>query len=259
MNMRPKFDEAVKSQNIPSVVTPRHHFVSANDGLGTFYEAIKFTCSGFTLVEVLVAMAIGAVVMTSVMTSFYSQHKTYQVQDELLSMQQNLRSAMDLMSRDIRMAGFDPSGSAGAGIVDASDDEIEFTMDLDENDSVDGTNGSDNDEWVLYTLDTDDSIGRQTKSSGSWGALQPVAENFDGLEFYYILENGTMALNPSSVDDIRGVQISLLARTKNADSTYSDGESYEAGSGTVWGPFNDGFRRQLMIRTVICRNLGLDS
>lgn len=213
--------------------------------------------NGFTLVEVLVAMLIGAIVMTSVMTSFFSQHRAYQVQDEMLVMQQNLRAAMDLMTRDIRMAGFDPSGTADAGIEYAADDEIEFTMDLDENGSVDGTNGADSGEWVIYKLDNDGSVARRTKTGGTWGTFHPVAENFDGLEFYYILNNGTMSLNPASLENVLGVQISLLARTKNSNPDYIDARIYETASGTVWGPFNDGYRRQLLIREVICRNLGL--
>ncbi len=216
----------------------------------------RSTVGGFTLVEVLVAMAIGAIVMTSVVTSFLSQQRTYRLQDELLGMQQNLRAAMDIMTREIRMAGYDPSGDSMAGVVYAAEDEIEFTMDLNENGSLDGTNGADPDEWVVYRLNSDGSIGRQNEAGGDF---HPVAENFDGLEFFYIMDDGSMTLNPATADfdKIRGVTISLLARTQFADPGYVDTGTYQTGSGAIWGPFNDGFRRQLLVRTVMCRNMGL--
>lgn len=210
--------------------------------------------TGFTLLEFLIVILIGAIIMTAVMTSFFSQHRAYLAQDEIVAMSQNLRAAMDLMTREIRMAGYDPTGAAGAGIVAAASGQIEFAMDSDDDGSLDGTSGADPPEWVTYRLNGDSTIGRRT---GTGNSLFPsVAENFSELEFNYILHDGTTTLSPIP-GNIRGVQISLLARTGNAHSDYTDTKTYESGSGAVWGPFNDGFRRQLMVRTVMCRNLGL--
>jgi prepilin-type N-terminal cleavage/methylation domain-containing protein len=80
---------------------------------------------GFTLVELLVAMLIGAVVLTAVMTSFQSQHNTYLTQDQVVEMQQNARVAMSVLKGDIRSAGYDPSGQ-GAGIITADSDQLSF-------------------------------------------------------------------------------------------------------------------------------------
>src|SRR3989339_279506 len=79
---------------------------------------------GFTLVELLVSMAIAGIVMASIYSSYYSQQKAYVIQEQVAGMQQNLRAAMYHLERDIRMAGYDPTGKAGSGIITATSPAI---------------------------------------------------------------------------------------------------------------------------------------
>jgi type IV pilus assembly protein PilW len=60
---------------------------------------------GFTLVEILVALAIGALLTSGFVQIFSSSKKTYLIQDNLSRLQENARFAMDFLARDIRMAG----------------------------------------------------------------------------------------------------------------------------------------------------------
>ena len=62
--------------------------------------------SGFTLVELLVAIALGLVILAGLFQTFRTQHDTYIVQDQVAAMQQNLRAAMYLITRDLQMAGW---------------------------------------------------------------------------------------------------------------------------------------------------------
>jgi type IV pilus assembly protein PilW len=64
------------------------------------------TDQGFTLVELLVAMAISLVVMGAIFLTFKSQQDSYIIQDQITATQQNLRSAMYILTRDIQMAGY---------------------------------------------------------------------------------------------------------------------------------------------------------
>lgn len=64
------------------------------------------TNSGFTLVELLVAIALGLVILAGLFQTFRTQHDTYIVQDQVAAMQQNLRAAMYLITRDLQMAGW---------------------------------------------------------------------------------------------------------------------------------------------------------
>lgn len=62
--------------------------------------------NGFTLIELVVAMFIAGIVSIAIFTAFKSQQKSYLIQDQVAEMQQNLRAAMLMASRDVRMAGF---------------------------------------------------------------------------------------------------------------------------------------------------------
>lgn len=62
--------------------------------------------AGFTLIEVMAAIAILAIAMTAVFATFSTQHQTFITQSRVAEMQQNLRLATDVLVRDIRLAGY---------------------------------------------------------------------------------------------------------------------------------------------------------
>jgi type IV pilus assembly protein PilW len=225
----------------------------------------------FTLIELLVALAISGVVMTGIYSAYYSQQKSYIAQEQVAAMQQNLRAAMYIMQREIRMAGCDPTGSAGAGIQTANTNSIAFTSDFtggesdgkdnDNNGSVDEANEKrfsdgfcdDTNENVTYSLYTTDGIQKLGRDTG--GGNQPVAENIDALDFVYLDSNGAAT---ATISDIRSVQITMVARTGRGDPGYTNNTSYQNQQGTtVYIALNDNFRRKLLTAEVKCRNLGL--
>ena len=61
--------------------------------------------SGFTLVELLITIAVFGIIFTSVLKVFHIHHYAYSVQVEVAAMQQNLRSAKMFIETDVRMAG----------------------------------------------------------------------------------------------------------------------------------------------------------
>jgi len=62
--------------------------------------------AGFTLIELLVAIALGMVILAGLFRTFKVQHDSYVVQDQVSAMQQNLRAAMYMITRDLQMAGY---------------------------------------------------------------------------------------------------------------------------------------------------------
>jgi type IV pilus assembly protein PilW len=66
-----------------------------------------FNKKGITLIELLVALVISAMVMAGVYRIFISQSKAYTVQDQVVEVQQNVRGTMEVLLRDLRMTGFD--------------------------------------------------------------------------------------------------------------------------------------------------------
>lgn len=62
---------------------------------------------GVSLVELLVALAICAVVVAGAYRFFINQTRAYAIQDQAIEAQQNVRLAVEILLRDLRMAGFD--------------------------------------------------------------------------------------------------------------------------------------------------------
>jgi prepilin-type N-terminal cleavage/methylation domain-containing protein len=62
--------------------------------------------SGLTLIELLIALVMSAIIIAALYQTFIGQQKTYTVQEQVVDMQQNLRAGLNKMVREIRMAGF---------------------------------------------------------------------------------------------------------------------------------------------------------
>jgi prepilin-type N-terminal cleavage/methylation domain-containing protein len=61
--------------------------------------------TGFTLVEILIVLAILGIIMGAVYSIYLTHQKSAYTQEEVVEVQQNLRIAMDAITRDVRMAG----------------------------------------------------------------------------------------------------------------------------------------------------------
>ncbi|SDX03755.1 type IV pilus assembly protein PilW [Nitrosomonas eutropha] len=69
-------------------------------------QAFSRSQHGLTLVEMMVAMTIGLVLLGGVITVLTASQQTYRVNEAMARMQENARYAFQLLSRDIRMAGY---------------------------------------------------------------------------------------------------------------------------------------------------------
>jgi len=80
---------------------------------------------GITLIELLVALSVSGILVAGLYKTFISQQHTYTVQDQVVDMQQNVRLAINRMTRELRMAGFGRMGASdsnffGAGPINGS-------------------------------------------------------------------------------------------------------------------------------------------
>jgi type IV pilus assembly protein PilW len=154
--------------------------------------------SGFTLVELLVAMAISGIIAGAIFTAFLSQQRSYLAQEQVSEVQQNLRAALDIMTRDIRMAGYS-RGAPGFGITDISprdiDDNIdvtvtgngsfEFTADIDDNGTV---SSGETIYYCVYDFPVASPDGITDLGRNSGGGRQLVAENIEALGLAYAFD-----------------------------------------------------------------------
>jgi prepilin-type N-terminal cleavage/methylation domain-containing protein len=61
---------------------------------------------GVTLIELLIALSISAILIAGIYRAFIQQQKTYTTQEQVADMQQNVRVSINRLMREIRMAGF---------------------------------------------------------------------------------------------------------------------------------------------------------
>jgi type II secretory pathway pseudopilin PulG len=131
---------------------------------------------GFTLVELLISILVSMVVLGAVSATFIVQNKSFSSQEQVVNAQEHARAALQLMTKELLMAGYDPTGSADAGIEVAESDTVQFTMDTDGDQSFTGS------ERIVYALDTTEN---QVTRNG-----QPIAENIEALTFTYFDSDG---------------------------------------------------------------------
>ena len=178
---------------------------------------------GHTLVELMIAMGIAAILITAIFQIYQLRQKSHSKQQLAVEMQQNLRAAVSLIKREIRMAGYDPAAndgvdndnvdgidndaeSAGTGIQTAGRQLIQITFDLNGNRVV----GSD--EEVTYGFaakyDADangiaDAGAAPLGRGAGGGPLTGVAENIQAVGFAYAFDNdhdGNLDTDDGSID-----------------------------------------------------------
>lgn len=182
--------------------------------------------SGFTLIELLIAMTLSLLVIASLGTVFLTQFKTYDLQEQLVEMTQNARAAMDMMTSEIRMAGYDYNGTMNSTDPNAADfvgipynaTQIECYADLNRDGDTNDSN-----EHITYKYFDTTSYPKQIKRKTGSGSFQPFAENIQGLSYIYFDENGNATTTTS---DIHMLKITIEARTAEPDPEYADNNGY---------------------------------
>ena len=210
------------------------------------------SCHGFTLVELLVVIAVFSIVMAGIYTVFVRANRVYISQEEVVAAQQEARSALDILGREIRMAGLiaannQPGGLdliAGPAYAGSADSVIEIatvnaaakTTTLAFKSDIDGDGNTDAVRYVYYHSDHATASRRNTlyrevsTYSAGWadpaGGEQLFLENIQSLTFTYQLADGTTSAAPATADleNIRGVVINLVAQTAHAVEPYEGGK-----------------------------------
>jgi type IV pilus assembly protein PilW len=182
--------------------------------------------AGFTLIELMVSMAISLAVLAAIAGTFTAQTRQNSAEEQLGQMQQNVRGALDLMIREIQMAKYNPAGTAfSAGVygVTYSASQLEIKSDiLDSNGTISTSSGSVED--IIYAYDSVNL--RITRQLGSGGAVEILADNITAFTFSYYDANGNAVTSSANSGNIRKVTISITARTAKPDPSYTSNGGY---------------------------------
>ena len=203
--------------------------------------------SGFTLIEILVGLAIFSIVITFLVTSKIRQTDQGVTSQQAVEMQQTARSVILLMTNEIRMAGYNPHyKDYRPGITFADSAALTFTK-VASDDSVDnngdGTVDEDGElETISYAFQDADGDGDTdiTVDFNGSGA-QLVAENISALAFSYFDDTGTALGAPvADPEEIRSIGISVTVTTDINELARSTDNNTRTLSTVVW-PRNLGF------------------
>lgn len=145
--------------------------------------------NGFTLVELMVAVALLAIVVFYLLQTFTIQHRTYVVVDQVTEVQQNSRVIGSLVERDLRHAGFMvPEALSACGVDSTSGPDVLYVSDADAIDpngqdpnlsanvsaGYDGSTGSE----LGLTVDDDRVDGVATYDTNGSGAVSSADGDF---------------------------------------------------------------------------------
>ena len=213
----------------------------SRSGLGRSGGQCLLCQSGFSLMELVVGLAITSFVLAALISVFTTLTRSYTAQNVAADVQQTTRLGVDYMAREIRMAGLNPLGKAGASIEEIAPlgHKLRFTMDLCDNDSGCDSPTPDGDledvnERVTYFYDqisgnlsrclyepantvSPDSVVHVTTPKQTWcnTIIENVVPNPDGTPLFAFLDGDTPAQNVASNDDrgnIRTVVITLTVQ-----------------------------------------------
>jgi type IV pilus assembly protein PilW len=225
------------------------------------------TRNGFTVIEVMIAMAISSVLVAAVYQTFHSQQRSYTMQSEAAAMEQNLRGSLYLLTRELRSAGYNPT--------QATTDNFRFVTSFPAPNNLFTVNYATNHFMVAFTLDNDGSgaiepnnneqiaykFDNTTKTLQRFNDTQAditkkweiVASNIDAIYFTYFDQNNNITTNPASIEY---VEIALLARMAKQDSKYTNTTVYTNKEGVNLCPacVGDHYHRRLLTTTIQIRN-----
>lgn len=168
--------------------------------------------NGFSLIEVMITMAIVSIVLAAVYSVHAGLTRSYTSQNVAADVQQTVRAGTDYMIEDIMMAGFDPESVAGAGIEVASSSNLRFSMDLNMNGVVDESD----EEIITYSYSGVNNRIRQGLYEGTASEnWNDFIENVTNFTLVYLDSAGNDLGNPipnSNLADIRTIIISMTVQ-----------------------------------------------
>jgi type IV pilus assembly protein PilW len=204
---------------------------------------------GFTLVEILMAVAVGLVLLSAIWMAVWSGQRSSVGIERKVTTGQDTRAALEIMAAEIRMASFNPlaaermwvnpadcsvaANQQWRGIQEATALSITIEMDLD----PDGQCGNSENEIIRYAYD--EPSGRITRetircasgvrtSSGGQPFLGPILSNPAARTLrvingnmpvfrYYDGKGGEIVSPPAEIQRIRRIEMALLVESADVD------------------------------------------
>jgi len=177
---------------------------------------------GFTLLELLVASAVFGVVIVGALTMFATANRSYRISQTRAESHQNARAALELIARELRVAGYDPSDTisvltSATPIQTGGSNGLTFVADVTDDGVLD---------QVTYRLQGGQLVRERATWTGSAFSTPVASEVADGiamLAFTYFDDttpaNTAIAAPVAAAElgDIRRVNVAIVTAETMAD------------------------------------------
>ncbi len=176
--------------------------------------------SGFTVLELLIAAAVAAVVLAVAAQLYASSVRAYRVNEEVSEVRQGIQAAISLLQYEIGLAGYRCT----------DDDALDRSFVADPLVAVDGASGAPDSITVRYYEDRyasgscqltevtyfvqDDALYRQVRGEDPQEAVHGVVDMqveawLDRAQSMFVVETDSAELNRPLDPDLRGISLSL--------------------------------------------------
>ena len=158
----------------------------------------RLAVAGFSLVELLIVIAILSIVMATAVGSFDTISRFFTRENVKSETQKKTRFGLETMIQDIMLAGLNPRGVSGSGVQMATGTSIRVASDL----NFDG-DFSDPFENTTYALN-----GSRLEQTNHLGA-ETLVDNVSSLGFTYFDRRGIELPEPVNIADVRSVGLNI--------------------------------------------------
>jgi len=184
--------------------------------------------AGFTLVELLIVLAIFGLVMGMIFSTLAESQNISAIAREEGEMNQNLQDVLSLMTGEMRYAGFPPASYydqsylqnpsspqnlVAQGLVQASAGSLKFQADINGDKTVDYVHYYVSGSSPPYSLHRF-AGGMNPDGSLPGGSAQKLSEQVETFQFRYCDRDGN---ETASLPNISTIEISITLRTKLVD------------------------------------------
>jgi len=179
------------------------------------------THRGMSLVELLVSMVILAIIMVGVTKYVADQTRTVRQQEMLANTQQNVRSAMDVIVRDLRSAQYDTVNSTSTSpfrtFFTAAPTQVIFYTDINGNGVINRDTLQVNNEEKGFQFRAVGSGSIDIRVPPSRGTWEAMAGDIQSLNFtYFNFQGDSVAVPPTQITSVR---VRIVGMTPRAWST----------------------------------------
>lgn len=173
---------------------------------------------GFTLMEALIASTILLIISIPLFGSLNRIQKAATEQAEMQQIQDNVRMALQAVTRSVRQAGNDPYGTGFEAVSPVSATEIRVRSDMTGSQAPGSPNRGDPDGDIMDSgedilIRYNDSRERLEMVRGS-GTVQIVADHISGFALEYLDAQGKPAPDGTNV---RSIRIKIIGTADRSD------------------------------------------